>query len=271
MRRVFCGSLVLITILLLLNQGGSIAMEKKTKFYQVTYQMENVQGQILINGFVVTAMDGKNGTGTAVLNPWLIGDNELKAEAKKADPSKPAALTVGVSEMQSGDIVSTTDKGTLFSLEIKDKDFNAGGKATAAKRFKSTLDFKGHLSQAGQAKEADVLAYAQKIYALFVKKDAEGVLREFEVKTKDYATAFGATEAEVKTDLRNYLTEELFKLKLNALKPGQLRAVAAGPTKNIWHVMNGKDELISAKAPDGSTLSLDIYVALLDGKLQVVR
>jgi hypothetical protein len=271
MRKVFWGSLVVITILLLLNQGGLIAMEKKTKFYQATYQMENVTGQILINGFVVTEMDGQNGTGTAVLNPWLIGDNELKAEAKKADPSKPATLTFGVSEMQTGDIVSTTDKGTLFSLEIKNKDFNANNRASAAKRFTSTLDFKAHLSQAGQAKESDVLAYAQKIYALFVKKDAEGILREFEVKIKDSAAAFGATEAEVKTDLRSYLTEELLKLKLKAIQPGALRAVAVGPTKKIWHVMNGKDELITAKAPDGSTLALDIYVALLDGKLQVVR
>ena len=271
MRKVFWGSLAAITILLLLNQGVVFSAQEKTKFYQVTYQVENVTGQITINGFVVTEMDGKNGTGTAVLNPWLIGENELKAEAKKADPSKPASLTFGVSEMMRGDIVATTDKGKLFSLELKNKDFNAKGQAWAAKRFKSTLDFKEHLSQAGQAKEADVLAYAQKLYALFVKKDAEGILREFEVKIGDYGKAFGGTDAEVKTELRSYLTKELFKLKLNTLKSGALRAVAVGPTKNIWHVMNGKDELITAKAPDGSILQTEIYIGLLDGKLKVVR
>ena len=271
MRKVLFGSLAWITILVLLNQGDVMAAQKKQKFYQATYQMENVTGRILINGFVVTEMDGKNGTGTAVLNPWLIGANELTAEAKKADPAKPAALTFGVSEMQSGDMVSTTDKGTLFSMEIKNKDFSAKGQASATKQFKSDLDFKEHLSQAGQAKEADVLAYAQKLYALFVKKDAEGILREFEVKIKDYAQAFGATEAEVRAEMQSYLTGELFKLKLIAIKPGALRAVACGPTKKIWHVMNGKDELIKAKAPDGSTLQTEIYIGLLDGKLKVVR
>jgi hypothetical protein len=271
MRKVLLGSLAWITVLVVLNQGGVMAAQEKQQFYQVTYQMENVTGQITINGFSVTEMDGKNGSGTAVLNPWLIGTNELAAQTKKADPSKPAALTFGVSQVKHGAMVSTMDKGTLFSVEIKNNDFNAKGQATAAKKFKSSLDFTAHLSQAGQAKEADVLAYAQKVYALFVKKDAEGILREFETKTGDTAQAFGATEAEVRAGFKGYLTSELFKLKLKAIKPGALRAVACGPTKKIWHVTNGKDELISAKAPDGSILSLDIYCALLDGKLQVVR
>jgi len=58
-------------------------MQQKTKFYQLTYQTENVTGQIAINGFVVTEMKEKSGNGTAALNPWLIGENELKAELKK--------------------------------------------------------------------------------------------------------------------------------------------------------------------------------------------
>jgi len=191
MRRVFCGLMMVIAILLLQHQRGISAMQEKTKFYQLTYQTENVIGQITINGFVVTEMKEKSGNGSAALNPWLIGENELKAELKKADPSKPAEFAFGVSEMVQGDIVSTTDKGKLFSLEVKNKDFGANNKASAAKKFKSTLDFKRHLSEAGQAKESDVLAYAQKIYALFAKKDAEGILRESEVKINDYSKAFG--------------------------------------------------------------------------------
>jgi hypothetical protein len=50
-----------------------------------------------------------------------------------------------------------------------------------------------------------------------------------------------------------------------------LRAVAVGPTKKIWHVFNGKDELIKAKSPDGSTIEMAVYIGLLDGKLKVVR
>ena len=269
MKRVFYGSMMVMAILLLQNQGGFAAMQEKTKLYQLTYQTENVAGQILINGFVVTEIEGKSGNGTAALNPWLIGENELKAEVTKADSSKPAEFIFGVSELEPGDIVSTTDKGKLFSLELKNKDFSANGKASAAKKFKSTLDFKQHLSEAVQAKESDILAYAQKLYALFAKKDAEGILRESEVKINDYSKAFGG--ADMKTELRRYLTEELFKSKLNTLNPAALRAVAVGPTKNIWHVFNGKDELIKAKSPDDSTAELAVYIGLLDGKLKIVR
>jgi len=254
---------------ILLFQGGIFAMQEKTTFYQLTYQTENVMGQITINGFVLTEIKEKSSNGTAALNPWLIGENELKAELKKADPSKPAEFTFGVSEMKRGDTVSTTDRGKLFSLELKDKDFSANGKASVAKKFKSTLDFKRHLSEAGQAKESDIIAYAQKLYALFDKKDAEGILRESEVKINDYSKAFGGVD--MKTEMRRYLTEEFFKLKLNKLNPAALRAVAVGPTKNIWHVFNGNDELIKAKSPDGSTLELAVYIGLLDGKLKVVR
>ncbi len=261
--------MMIIAILLLQHQGGISAMQEKTKFYQLTYQMENVTGQITINGFVVTEMEGKTGNGSAALNVWLIGENELKAELKKADPSKPAEFAFGVSEMVQGDIVSTTDKGKLFSVELKNKDFGASGKASAAKKFKSTLDFKRHLGEAGPAKESDVLAYAQKIYALFSKKDTEGILRESEVKINDYSKAFGGVD--MKTELRRHLIEEVFKSKLDKLNPAALRAVAVGPTKSIWHVFNGNDELIQGKSPDGSTFGLAVYIGLLDGKLRVVR
>jgi hypothetical protein len=269
MKKVYYVSMIVIAILLLQNQRILAATKEKTKFYQLTYQTENVIGLIAVNGFVMTEMEGKSGNGTASLNPWLIGENEIRVEVTKADPSKPAEVVFGVSELVQGDIVATTDRGKLFSLELKNKDFSANGKASAAKKFTSALDFKRHLSEAGKAKESDILAYAQKLYALFSKKDDEEILRESEVKISDYSKAFGG--AEMKSELRRYLTEELFKSKLNRLNPAALRAVAVGPTKNIWHVFNGKDELIKANSPDDSTLEMAVYIGLLDGKLKVVR
>lgn len=269
MKKVILGWMMVMAMLLLKDQGGMCAMQEKTKFYQLTYQMENVTGQITINGFVITEIEGKTGNGTAALNPWLIGENDLKADLKKADASKPSEFAFGLSEIVQGDIVSTTDKGKLFSIEVKNKDFNPDGRASASKKFKSTLDFKRHLSEAGPAKEGDLLAYAQKIYALFSKKDAEGILRESEVKINDYSKAFGGVD--MKVEVRRYLTEELFKAKLNPLNPAGLRAVAVGPTKTIWHVFNGNDELIQGKSSDGSTFQLPVYIGLLDGKLKVIR
>jgi hypothetical protein len=261
--------MMVVVMLLFFNQGDVNAAQEKTIFYQLTFQMENVTGQIKLNGFIVTEITEKSGNGAVALNAWLIGDNELKAEVKKSDPSKPAQLVFGVSEIERGGVVSTMDKGKLFSLELKDKDFNAGGIASTAKKFKSVFDFKQHLSEAGQVKESDVLAYAQKIYALYEKKDADGILRESEVKINDFSKAFGM--ADMKTQFRKSLTEDLFKSKLNKLNPALLRAVTVGPMKSIWHVFNGKDELIKGKSPDNSTFEMAVYIGLLDGKLKVVR
>ena len=265
------GVLVLIVsvAILVFQAGGAAAASDRPIFYQLTYQTENVTGQILINGFVVTELQPRSGNGAAALNPWLIGENELKAELKKADSSKPAQFQFGVSEMKQGDVVSTMDKGTRFSLELKDKDFAATSKAQAAKKFKSVLDFKSHLRDAEQVKEGDVLAYAQKFFSMFAREDAEAILRGSEIKISDYSKAFGG--ADMKTELRSYLTDELFKSKLNKVNPKALRAVSVGPTKSIWHVFNGNDELIKAQSPDGSTMELPVYIGQYQGKLQVVR
>ena len=269
MKKAFYGLMMFIVLLLFSGKGDMAAMQEKIKIFQLTYQSENVSGMITINGFAISEMKGKTSTGTDVLNPWLIGDNEVKAELKKADPSTPANFILGVSELERGSIVSTTDKGNLFSIEVKDKDFSKEGKAMVAKKFKTTLNFKQHLSDAGEAKMSDIIAYAQKYYALFAKKDAEGIIRESAVRLSDYSKSFGGVD--MKTELLKYLKEELFKAKLNKLNPSKLRTVAVGPTKKIWHVYNGNDELIKVKSSDGSTFEMAVYIGLLDGKLKVVR
>lgn len=254
-------------LILTFSVQGALAGEK-VKFYQMNYQMENVKGVILINGFNIAEPDGKSGSGSAALNIWLIGDNELKAEVKKADPSKPALLSFGVSELEAGSMVDTTDKGKLFHIELKDKEFKTG-QAAAAKKFKSSLNFKQHLSDAGEAKESDVLAYAQKYVALITKKDADGVMKETAIKISDYSLAFGG--ADMKAEFKNFLKDDLFKSKLNKIDPAKLKAIPMGPTKRIWLVKNGSDELIKSKSSGGSTSELPVYIGLIDGRLQVVR
>jgi len=64
---------------------------------------------------------------------------------------------------------------------------------------------------------------------------------------------------------------QAFQIETEQTEPGALRAVAVGPTKRIWHVFNGNDELITAKSSDGSMFELAVYIGLLDGKLELVR
>lgn len=267
--RSFCFLLLLLSFMSIHDAGGAMGMEKKPKMYQLTWEADNVVGDVAINGFVVTELDGSSGNGSASLNPWLTGENELTVVLKKADQAEPAEFVFGVSELVPGTMTSTTDRGKLFSVEIKNDDFAKSADVSAGKKFTSTLDFSRHLREAGEATEADVLAYATRFYALFEKKDANGILQESAAKIEDYAQAFGGED--FGAALKSYLVDDFLKSKLLKIKPTELRAVRVGPTKNIWHVLNGRDELIKTTSEDSSSAEIPVFVGLLAGKLTVVR
>lgn len=267
--RSFFLLLPILSFMSIHDAGGAVETEKKPKMYQLMWEADNVVGEIVINGFVVTALDGSSGNGSASLNPWLTGENELTVVLKKADQAEPAELVVGVSELAPGTMTSTTDRGKLFSLEIKNGDFAKSAEVSAGETFSSTLNFSGHLREAGDATEIDVLAYATKLYALFEKKDVNGILQESAVKIEDYTQAYGGQD--FRSALKSYLVDDLLKNKLVKIKPAELRAVKVGPTKNIWHVFNGSDELIKTTSDDGSSSEIAVFVGRLDGKLAVVR
>jgi hypothetical protein len=251
------------------NAGGAVGMDKKTTLYQLMWETDNVSGDVAINGFVVAQLDGSPGSGSASLNPWLTGENEIRVTLRKADQAKAAEFVVGVSELAPGTMTSTTDRGKLLSLEIKDGDFAKSAEVRAGKKFSSTLNFSGHLSPAGETTESDVLAYATKIHTLFEKKDADGILRESAIKIEDYSRAFGGED--FRSALKSYLVDDFFKNGLVKIKPAELRAVQVGPTKNIWHVFNGRDELLTTASTDGSSAEIAVFIGRLDGKLQIVR
>jgi hypothetical protein len=204
--------LLILSFMSIHNAGGAVGMEKKTILYQLTWEADNVVGEIVINGFAVTALDGSSGNGSASLNPWLMGENELTVVLRKADEAQSATLVFGVSELAPGTMTSTTDRGKLFSVEIGDGDFAKSAEVSAGKKFSSTLNFSGHLREAGEATETEVLAYAMKFYALFEKKDADGILRESAVKIEDYTQAFGGQD--FRSALKSYLVDDLLKNKL---------------------------------------------------------
>jgi hypothetical protein len=261
--------LLVLSFVSINSAGGAVRMDKKTTLYQLMWETDNVVGQVAINGFVVAELDGSPGSGSASLNTWLTGENEITVTLRKADQAKAAEFAVGVSELAPGAITSTTDRGKLLSLEIKNSDFAKNAEVRAGKKFSSTLDFSGHLSPAGEITESDVLAYAKKIHILFEKKDADGILQESAIKIEDYSLAFGGQD--FRSALKSYLVDDFFKNKLAKIKPTELRAVQVGPTKTLWHVLNGRDELLTTASDDGSSAEIAVFIGRLDGKLQIVR
>src|SRR5512136_1447681 len=73
--------------------------EPKNTLYQAMWQGENISGELYVNGFIITSFKGSQSFGTSPLNPFLIGNNEIWAKVRKADISKPAHLSFGISKL----------------------------------------------------------------------------------------------------------------------------------------------------------------------------
>jgi hypothetical protein len=243
--------------------------EPKDIIYQATWQGDNVSGELYVNGFIITGFKGSQSFGTFPLNPFLIGKNEIWAKVRKADTSKPAHLSFGVSKLRQGDAAATNERGNLVSIELRDDYFKGTGIMTMGKKFASALDFSKSFSGTGNAGEKEVIEYAKKIYDLFKAKNAAGIQKEFAVKISDYATAYSSEN--VAAEFESYLKKDLLRGKLATINPQRLKAKKAGPNNKLWQVFEGDKELIRITSSDGSLMEMSIYIGMVDGKLHVVR
>ena len=234
------------------------------------WQGENISGQLMINGFTISQFHGGEVTGTAPLNIWLTGSNEIKSAISKHDPQASASFSLGVSEMVMGDVASTGDKGKLINIELSNADLSGQAPKNISEKFNSTMDFSSHLLFAKplQFKEQAVLDYAIKLYGLFQKKDAKSILQEMSVKTEDYALAYHQPAANIVKAFSALLKDDILKSKLLKIDPKKLRAEKVN---NLWHIYEGKEELIRSQSSSGSTSELPIFIGDINGKLMVVR
>ncbi len=256
-------------VLILITAHSAIARQPKAIYYQLTYQATGVSGQILINGFEIATFNGSPAAGGAPLNVWLLGKNNLQIRLKKSAPGSTASFTCGVSRRVQGEIVTSTDTGTLVSVSVDRDSLKSTDSLILNKSFNSSLDFSRTLQDAQPATITEVLNYAKHLFRLYQQKDTGAILQEQAIKLEDYSTAIGGMD--LKDQMRRMLNEGLLRDTLNPLNSGDLRAVAVGPTKRIWQVFNGMNELISTQTTNGSSSSLPVYIGKLNGRLQVVR
>ncbi|MFA6549202.1 MAG: hypothetical protein WCT39_04650 [Candidatus Margulisiibacteriota bacterium] len=251
--------------------GGKLEMLPKKTIYQVMWNSSNVTGRILINGFEIGSVQGPSATGTTPINIWMVGNNQLQLELKKEPGADPAQFSVNVSALEVSEIAMTNQVGNLVALELSDADFNRSPVIAITKDFKSTLDFSSHLLATPKVTitEKDVVDYAAKIYALFEKKDSNGLLKEFSVKLDDYSTAY--YDKTLPDQFKALLTNEYFKNKLVKVNPKNLQAKKTSPTSNLWHVYDGQKELIRVNEKDGAVAEMPIFIGLVNGQLKVVR
>jgi hypothetical protein len=252
------------------NEGTTMAKGQKNKIYQVMWKGENISGELMINGFTISQFQGGEVAGTAALNIWLTGSNEIKSAITKKDPQASASFSVGVSEMVMGDVASTGDRGKLINIELNNADLSSQAPKNISEKFNSTMDFSSHLlsTKPPQFKEQAVLDYAIKLYGLFQKKDAKSILQAMSIKTEDYALAYYLPAANIVKALSAVLKDDILKSKLVKIDPKKLRAEKVN---NLWHIYEGKEELIRSQTSNGSTSELPIFIGDINGKLMVVR
>jgi len=240
------------------------------RIYQATWQGENVSGRLTINGFTITELKGGPVTGTAAVNVWLTGGNEIRAELRKRDPKAPANFSLGLSGLVMGDVVSTGDRGNLYNVVLTDADLSGRTPKVVTKKFDTNLDFSRHLLASGPSRfgEREVLEYAVRLHGLFRKKDARAILQAMEVKAEDYARAYGRPVADFRESVASMLKEDFFKGRLAGIDAKKLRAEKVN---GLWHIREGDEELIRTRSSDGSTSELPIFVGVVDGRLMVVR
>ena len=247
-----------------------MAKGQTNKIYQIMWKAENISSELMINGFTISQFQGGEVSGTAALNIWLTGSNEIKSAITKKDPQASASFSVGVSEMVMGDVASTGDKGKLIHIELSNADLSGKMPKNISEKFNSTIDFSSHLlsTKPSQFKEQAVLEYAIKLYGLFLKKDAKSILQEMSIKTDDYAVAYYQPPANIVKSFSAVLNDDIFKSKLVKIDPKKLRAEKVN---NLWHIYEGKEELIRTKSSGGSSSELPIFIGDIKGKLMVVR
>jgi hypothetical protein len=261
---IACASFFMVQVI-----GSDAGAVPKNIIYQATWQGDNINGELSVNGFVIESFKGGQSAGGFPLNPFLIGNNEIRAKVRKADISKPAYLNFGVSRLRQGAMAATNERGNLVSVELRDDYFKGTGTMTMGKQFASDLDFSKTLSGPGNVTEKEVIAYAKKIYDLFKAKDAAGIQKEFSAKINDYAQAYPGED--VAAQFASYLKDDLLKGKLAQINLQKLKAKRTGPNNKLWQVFEGDKELIRITAADGSVMEMSMYIGMVDGKLHVVR
>jgi hypothetical protein len=267
---VFPVVLLLITFAsFFIAQVVNVNAEPKTMIYQAMWQGDNIKGELYVNGFIMTEFKESQSFGASPLNPLLIGKNEIWAKVRKADVSKPAYLSFGISKLAKGDIAVTNERGNLVSVELRDDYFKGSEVMTMSKKFESAFNFSRNLSGGENVNEKEVIEYAKKIFELYKAKNATDIQKEFKVKISDYSKAYSADNIAAEFEL--YLKKDLLPGKLEKIDPNKLKAKKSGPNNKLWQVFEGDKELIRITLADGSLNEVSMYIGMVDGKLQVVR
>jgi hypothetical protein len=242
--------------------------QQEQAFYYLKVTSNDVSVNVFINGFPVYDINSDGEVSNQVpVNLALIGKGNV-VTVNATPLGDEGRVSGGVALYKGGDIVSTDDNkpGQLeFEFEVKEE---------VEKTFSfdnDIFDFKSTLAETPVLKDLSALReYGESFLRLMKSKNTKAVLEEMTPKIEDTAVAFSVETFFVHNSLEQMLESSIFKLPITQLKKNQINAVPYCGGR-VWELTDADGKaLIYVKQSDG-TMSMQVFVASINGKLRVVR
>ncbi len=244
------------------------AFAMKPEFFYLKVTSVDSEVKCFLNGFPVYELRSEGEvTNQIPVNVYLAGrKNELKIWMKPLDG--PAKVVVSAYLYDDSDVVSTDD------AQPGRKEFvveSSGEPKEQVFHFDSgKFDFSEVFLDAPViAMGPELNTYAAALLKMIGGTDVKGLLAEMNPKVRDYALAFSAPEEVLRTSLEEQLSMFLSDEKLVKPIPEEITWTSYCEGR-VW-ALRGSSGRALLYIDDGNDQSLEIYVALVDGKLGIVR
>lgn len=254
-------------------------------FVTATYSLDQAYALVTLNGFPILNDSTESSlSGGGPVNLHLVPtDNRLEVRFEPfmthSDDEVPS-MTFSLGTTSEGDIVDTNNEGSLVNVSLDAK----GGPQTIVETFDLPEAWRGDFRAGRIYSEAEVItdeaalrAYALKLFEWIESGDYAAFAREALPRMRAYRDAFKQSglppdDPGLEKAFVNSIEPALEAMILHTdVHEGNVKLVPWADGR-VWEVrLDDGKALIYATDGDGGALSLDLFVANVDGALRIVR
>lgn len=240
------------------------------EFYYLQVTAIDCEVTCTLNGFPVYELNAQGELSNQIpVNLYLIGKKNKLEIRIKPNTNTPGKVQASTYLYDASEVVSTDDEQNdreIFKVESSD-----GVKEAVFYFDNDKFDFSTVISQGPVIdQESELKAYASELLTLIKKKDVKQLLSAMKPKVRDYAISFSAPEETLVKSLEGQLSEMLSESKLKKPSIDDIGFVSYCGGR-LWRLKIKPDLPFIYASEDDNVISLDIYVAKVDGALKIVR
>lgn len=252
--------------------------------YHLDIMLSGCRGSVVLNGFPLLEPRRypEPQAFTRPLNPYLVGDNELRVEidALTEDPrltSRPGIVVEGsVRRLAKGDIAGAGAGAVVVALDVDNEVRTRALPWSLSWRFPTgdAPSFGEQLCDAEATRDRQALRdYAIELRDMVARGDGDGLLAQMQPKIHAFARAYDEPAEAVRDDVRETLVQGLIAAEPEIdFSPDEVEAVP-WCRERIWELRRrgGLRLLRAAPDADGGRLQLRVCVGVHQGALRIVR